>query len=161
MVNVGRRAAPVSIDFSSSRNAASIERKVLQYTTSSVKLHLCTLSAKKTNLILSDILVCVLIHCADQKEHLNPDCLLKSIDNTLETCVDIANEYLQAYNTGADVKIHVCCSMHKCKCSGHAMFLITFVLSNLSFSKLKSIIIHSITVSAGVTERDRQLVQFF
>ena len=31
------------------------------------------------------------------------DFLTKSIDNTLQTCVDIANEYLQAYITGAGV----------------------------------------------------------
>ena len=44
MVNMGTRVAPVNIAFSSSRNAALIERKMLQYTTLSIKLHHCTLS---------------------------------------------------------------------------------------------------------------------
>ena len=39
MVNIGTRVAPVKIAFSSSRNAALIERKLLQYTTLSIKLH--------------------------------------------------------------------------------------------------------------------------
>ena len=33
MVNIGTRVGPVNIAFYSSRNAASIERKILQYTT--------------------------------------------------------------------------------------------------------------------------------
>ena len=45
---------------------------------------------------LSDVLAYVSIHCAVQKQHSNPDFLTKSFDNTLQTCVDIANEYLQA-----------------------------------------------------------------
>ena len=65
---------------------------------------------------LSDVLACVSIHCADQKQHSNPDFLTKSFDNALQTCVDIANEYLQAYNTGAVVKSHVFCSLYQCKC---------------------------------------------
>ena len=44
MVNIGTRVAPVNIAFSSSRNAALFERKMLQYTTLSIKLHHCTLS---------------------------------------------------------------------------------------------------------------------
>ena len=47
MVNIGTRMGPVNIAFSSSRNAALIERKVLQYATLSIKLHHCTLSPKK------------------------------------------------------------------------------------------------------------------
>ena len=66
MVNIG--IAPVNIAFSSSRNAVSIERKVLQYTTLSTKLHHCTLSEIKAQVFtLSDVLACVSIHCADQK----------------------------------------------------------------------------------------------
>ena len=107
-VDIGTRLAPVNIAFSSSRNAALNERKMLQYTTLSIKLHHCTLSEKKTQIFtFSDVLACVSIHCADQKQHSNPDFLTKSIDNTLHTSVDIANEYLQAYNTGADVKNHL------------------------------------------------------
>ena len=79
---------------------------------------------------LSDVLDCVSIHCADQKQHSNPDFLRKLIDNTLPTCVDIANEYLQAYNTGAGVINHVFCCLHQCKCAGYTMLLFAFVLSN-------------------------------
>ena len=105
MVNIGTRVAPVNIAFSSSRNAALIELKMLHYTTLSLKLHHCTLSELKTLVFtLSDVLACVSIHCADKKQHSNPNFLTKSINNTLQTCVDIANEYLQAYNTGAGVK---------------------------------------------------------
>ena len=91
--------------FSSSRNAASIERKMLQYTTLSKKYHHCTLSELKPQIFtILDVLPCASIHCADQKQHLIPDFLTKSIDITLQTFVDVANEYLQVYNTGADVK---------------------------------------------------------
>ena len=107
MVNIGTRISPVNIAFSSSRNAALIERKVLQYTTLSIKLHHCTVSKIKTqNFTLSDLLACVSIHCADHKQHSNLDFLTKSIDMTLQTCVDIANEYLHAYITGVGVKRH-------------------------------------------------------
>ena len=47
MVNIGTRVVPVNIAFSSSKNAASNERKMLQYTTLSMKLHHCTLSELK------------------------------------------------------------------------------------------------------------------
>ena len=134
MVNIGTRIAPVNIALSSSKNAALIERKVLQYTTLSTKLHLCTLREIKTQVFtLSEVLACVSINCADQKQHSNPDFLTKAVNNrfiTLQTCVYIANEYLQAYNTGAGVKIHVFCSLHQCKCGCYTMFLIKFVLSN-------------------------------
>ena len=105
MVNIGTKIAPVNIIFSSSRVAALIERKMLHYTTLSIKLHHCTLSELKIKVFTwSDVLACVSIHCADQKQQPNPDFLTKSIDKTLQTCVDRANEYLQAYNTGASVK---------------------------------------------------------
>ena len=39
MVNIGTRVAPVNIAYSSSRNAALTERKMLQYTTLSIKYH--------------------------------------------------------------------------------------------------------------------------
>ena len=130
MVNIGTKIAPVNLAFSSSRNAALIERKMLHYTTSSMKLHLCTLSELKV-FTLSDVLACVSIHCADQKQHSNPDYLTKTVDSTLQTCVDIANEYLQTYNTGAGVKSLVFfCSLHQCKSAGYTMFLILFVTSN-------------------------------
>ena len=124
MVNIGTKIAPVNIAFSSSRNAALIERKMLHYTTLSIKLHPCTLSELKTQVFtLSEVLACVSRHCADQKQHSNPDFLTKSIDNTLQTCVDIANEYLQAYNTGAGVKSLVFfCSLHQCKSAEYTIF---------------------------------------
>ena len=104
MVNIGTRVAPVNIAFSSSRNAALIERKMLHYTTLSINFHHCTLNELKTQTFtMSDVLACVSIHCADQKQHSNSVFLTKSIDNTLQTCVDIANEYLQAYNIGGCV----------------------------------------------------------
>ena len=126
---MGTTVATVNIAFSSSKNAALIERKMLQYTTLSIKLHHCTLSEIKTQVfILSDVLACVSIHCTHQKQHSNRDFLTKSIENTLQTCVDIADEYLHAYNAG--VKSQVFCGLHQCKCAGYTMFLITFVLSN-------------------------------
>ena len=93
IVNIGTRVASVNIAFSSSRNAALIERKMLHYTTLFKKFQHCTLSEVKTQkFTLSDVLACVSIHCSDQKQHSNPDFLTKPIDNTLQTCVDIANE---------------------------------------------------------------------
>ena len=60
MVNVGTRVALLNITFSSSRIAASIERKMLQYTKLFMKLHHCTLSELKTQVYtLSDVLACV------------------------------------------------------------------------------------------------------
>ena len=74
MVNIGTRVAPVNIAFSSSKNAALIERKMLQYTTLNIKLHLCTLSEIKTPVFtLSEVLACVSIHCVDRKQHSNLD----------------------------------------------------------------------------------------
>ena len=59
---------------------------------------------KKTPILtMSDVLACVSIHCADQKQLTIPDFLTKSIENTPQTYVDVASEYLQAYNTDADV----------------------------------------------------------
>ena len=48
----------------------------------------------------------------------------------MPTSVDIANEYLQAYNTGADVKNYGFCSLHQCKCARYTMLLVVFVLSD-------------------------------
>ena len=108
MVNIGTGVAPVTIALSSSRSAALIERKMLQNATIFMKLHHCSLSDFKTQVFtLSDVLSCVSIHCADQKQHSNRDFLTKVIKMTLQTCVDIANEYLHAYNTGGGVRNHV------------------------------------------------------
>ena len=117
IVKIGTGVVPVNIVFCSSRSVALIERKVLQNTKLSMKLHHCTLSEIKTSVFtLSDVLACVSVHCADQKQHSNREFLTKFFENALQTCVDIANEYLHAYNTG--VKSHVFCSLHQCKCEG-------------------------------------------
>ena len=47
MVSIGTRVVPVNIAFSSSRIAALIERKLLQYTSFSKKYHPCTLRETK------------------------------------------------------------------------------------------------------------------
>ena len=131
IVNIGTRVVPVNIAFSSSRNAAAIEHKMLQYTTLSINFDHCTLSESKTQIFtLSDVLACVSIHCEDQKQHSNPDFLTKSINITLKTCVDIANEYLQAYNIGGCVKNHLFRSLHEFKRAVYTRFLLTIVLSN-------------------------------
>ena len=63
MVYIGTRVATVNIAFSSSVNAALIERKMLQYTTLSIKLHHCTLSEIETQVFTSsDHVVCLSIH---------------------------------------------------------------------------------------------------
>ena len=93
MVNIGTRVAPVTIAFSGSRNAALFERKMWQYTTLSIKFHDCTLSEIKTQVFtMSDVLACVSIHCADQKQHSNSDFLTKSVKKRLQASVDIGNE---------------------------------------------------------------------
>ena len=127
-VNIGTRVAPVNIAFSSSRNAALIERRMLQYTILPIKLHHCTLSEIETqNFTMSDVLACV---SADQRPHSISDFLTKSIANTLQTCVDIANEYLQAYNIGGCLKNHLFWSLHEFKRKVYTKFLLTIVLSN-------------------------------
>ena len=129
IVNIGTGVVPVNIAFSSSRCAALIEHKMLQNTFLSIKTQSLYIERKKTQVFtLPNVLACVSIHCADQKQHPNRDFLTKSIENTLQTCVDISNEYLHEYNTG--VKSHVFCSLHQGKCAVYTMFLITFVLSN-------------------------------
>ena len=79
---------------------------------------------------LSDVLAGDSVQCADQRQHSIPDFLIKSFDNTQQTCVDVANEYLQAYNTGADVKIYLSGSLHEFKRAVYTRFLLTIVLSN-------------------------------
>ena len=92
IVNIGTGVAPLNIAFSSSRSAALIERKMLQNTTISIKLHHCTLGETKTQVFtLSNVLVCVSIHFGEQKEHSNRNFLTKSIENTLHLCVDKEN----------------------------------------------------------------------
>ena len=131
MVNMRTAFATLDIAFSSSRSAALIEREMLQNTTLSIKFYHCTLSEIKTQIFtLLDFLALISIHCADQKQHSIRDFLTKSIDITLQFCVDTANEYVQAYKTGLGVKNHGFCSLHQCKCAGFAMILKTFLFSN-------------------------------
>ena len=144
VINIGTRVATVNSDFSTSRIAALIESKMLQYTTLSSELHHCTSSDLETQIVLlSDVLVCLSIHCEDQKQHSNPDILIKSFNNMLKTCVETAFEYLQAYTRGAGVKNKFCYSLHPCECAGYTMFLLACFLW-LTFSKLKSIFLNSI-----------------
>ena len=122
MVNIGTKLATVNIAFSGSKNAALNDRKTLQYTTLSINLHHCTLSELKTQVFpLSMVLACLSIHCMDRKQHSNPGFSTNSLKKTLPTCVDIANEYLQASNIGAGVKYHPFCSLHQSKCEGYTM----------------------------------------
>ena len=108
MLNIGTRVAPMNNAFYSSRKAALIERKMLQNTALSIKLHHCTLKEIKTQFFtMSDVLDCFSVHCADQRQHTIPDFLKIHFDNTLQACVDVANECLQAYNTGGSVKNHL------------------------------------------------------
>ena len=105
IVNIGTRVVPLNIAFFSSRNAALFQRKMLQYKTLSRNFHHCTVSGITTQVFtLSDVLACVSIHCSDLKQHSNSDFLTKSVNFTLQRRVDIANEYLQAYNVGASLK---------------------------------------------------------
>ena len=108
MVNIGTRIAPVNIAFSFSRNAALIECKVLQITTLFIKLHHCTLSEVKTPKLQNVGHPCLCLNTLRGSEStLKPGLLTESINNPLQTFVDLANEYLQTYNTGAGVKKHV------------------------------------------------------
>ena len=131
IVNIGTRVAPVNNAFSSSRKAALNERKMLQNTTLSIKLHPCTLSEIKTQTFtMSDVLACVSVHCADQRQHSIQDFLTKYFDDTLQTCVDVAKEYLQAYIIGGCVKNYLFWSLHDFKRAVYTGFLLTIVLSN-------------------------------
>ena len=123
MISIGTRVATVNIVFSTSRNAALIESKMLQYTTLSIKVHHCEMRELRTQVFtLSDVLACLSIHCVDQNQHSTPNLSTKSDNNTLQTCVDIANEYLQTDNIGAGVKNFLFYSPHQCKCAGYTLF---------------------------------------
>ena len=128
MVNIGTRIAPVNIAFSSSRNAALNECKVLQYTTITIKLHHCTLSVIKSSILPCRTSLLVSQYIAWIRNNTRTHFLTKSINYTLQTCVDLANEYLQTYNTGAGVQNRVFCSLHQCKCAVDTMLLFAFVL---------------------------------
>ena len=134
MITIGTRVATVNIVFSTSRNAALIESKMLQYATISTNRHIFTKSDLKTQVFtLTDVLACLSIRCVDQKQHKIPCFPTQSDNGTLQTCVDIANEYLQAYNESAGLKNHLFYSLHHCKFASYTMFLIAFTLSNSIF----------------------------
>ena len=108
MINIGTIVATVNIVFSTPRNAALLESKMLQYTTLSIKPHHCPLSKLKTqDFTLLEVVDCLSIHCTDQKQNSNPCFLTGSVRSTLQTCVDRGYEYPQAYNVGAGVKNHL------------------------------------------------------
>ena len=128
IVNIGTRVAPVNIAFSSSRSAALIERKMLQNTKLSIKTQSLYNKRKKPKFPHCQTPWLVFQYIARIKNNTQTGTLTKSIENTLQTCVDISNEYLHEYNTG--VKSHVFCSLHQSKCAVYTMFLITFVHCN-------------------------------
>ena len=136
MVNIGTRVAPVNIAFSQSRNAAFFERKVLQYTTLSIKLHHWTFSEKKLKLLHCQALLLSSQYIAWIRNNTQTrTSFTKYFHNTLQTCINKANEDLQAYKIVAAVQTHVIprhvfpC-LHRCKRTGYTVFLIKFVLSN-------------------------------
>ena len=118
-VNIGTRVATVNFVF--------LSHNIIHSTPS------LYIEGTKSLFTSSNRLACLSTICADQRQHLNPDFLLKTVKITLQTCVDIANEYLHAYNIGAGVKNHLFCSLHKCKGAGYTMFLLKFVFSNYLF----------------------------
>ena len=131
MANIGTGLEPVNIAFSKCRNAVLIERKMLHCTTLSIKLHHYTLSEIKNPSFCIVRRPCLCLNTLRGSETtLEPGLFKKSNDITLQTCVDTANEYLQAYNRAVDVRRHGFCSLHQCKCAGYAMFLKTFLRSN-------------------------------
>ena len=73
MVNIKTKVPTVNNAFSRSRNTALIERKSLQYTTLSLKVE----RKKIQTFAISDDPKCLSVHCADQKQHLNPFLLTK------------------------------------------------------------------------------------
>ena len=70
MVNIGTRVTTLHIVFYTSKNAVPIERKMLQDTILSIKLHHCTWSELETHAFtLPIVLACLSMNCADQKQH--------------------------------------------------------------------------------------------
>ena len=95
-MNIGIKVATLNIVFSTVKNPALYECKVLQYTTLSMKIHICTLSELKAQpYTLSNILAC-LERLRGPETTLKQDFLTKSDSNTLQTCLNIAIEYLLA-----------------------------------------------------------------
>ena len=99
MVNIRTRVATVNIAFSSSRNAALTVPKKLQYTTLSIKIHHGTLKIPKFLHYQTTLLVSQYIARIRNNTQVR-SFLKKPVNITLKTCVDIANEFLQAYIRG-------------------------------------------------------------
>ena len=96
MVNIGTRLAGVNIAFVTANNVVLVERKMLQYTTFSTKLHHCILGKLKAPAFtVSDVLLSLSKICADQKQHSNSDFLTKFNSNAFQTSINIAFEYLR------------------------------------------------------------------
>ena len=67
MINIGTKVATVNIAFSTSKRAASVEHKTLQYTTLSKNPHQGTKNEIETNVFtISKVLACLSKQCADQ-----------------------------------------------------------------------------------------------
>ena len=86
------------------------EPKMLQCTTLSIKLHHCTLSKLKTQ-IVRDFRTS-LNALRGQKSALKLYISTETYSNTLQTCINIAFEYLQAWSIHANVLNRHCCSPH-------------------------------------------------
>ena len=74
MVNMGTRLAVVKNVFSTPRNAALIENKMLQYTTFSTNFNHRAMCEPKSHVFtLSNFLVCLSIQRAEQQQFSNQD----------------------------------------------------------------------------------------
>ena len=88
MMNNGTRVAMVNFVFSTSRNTALIERKMVQYTTISIKLHHFTLSEQTPHVFtISNVFDFLSKFCTGQKQHSKQYFLTKSDSITLQTGV--------------------------------------------------------------------------
>ena len=139
IVNMRTAVATVNIAFSSSRNAALIERKMLQvhniiYETPSLYIE------RTKNPIFFHYQTALLVsqYIARIRNNIQTRTFFwkKSVINTLQTWVDMANEYMQAHNIGAGVKKHLSCRVHYCKCAGYTM-LCLHLFSLTNFFELK------------------------
>ena len=85
---------------------------MFQYTTLSIKHHHYTFSENRDPIFYNFRRPCLCLNTLRGSETtFDPDFLTKSLDNTLQTCVDVANEYLRAYKTyvGEKVLVFVVC----------------------------------------------------
>ena len=73
VVLIGTRVVRVNIAFSASRIALLIERKLLQYTTLSIKLHHCTMSELKLHVFTLSVVLACLNALREPEKTLKPD----------------------------------------------------------------------------------------